>query len=192
MYMGTRLGACARKLAPLCGAIFNKKKRGHGVKKNTRKAPQQTPQFNHSLVWGVPERGGGRGHHSLMGISWMEHAQEPPARKMFYNFHVQAFYPSSLRSGDGQRLGRQAMFASRSGARFPRRGQRIEARIVSVFMLTCVHVPSLRALPRELQKGALLLNRGPVCRPRVLSDHPLGRPGKSMKKAKRLSTCRFF
>ena len=86
----------------------------------------------------------------------MEHAQEPPARKTFYNFHVQAFSPSSLRSGDGQRWGRQAMFASRSGARFPRRGQRIEPRIVSVFMLMLGFVPSLQGLPRELQKGDLL------------------------------------
>ena len=127
-----------------------------------------------------------------MGISWMEHAQEPPARKMFYFFLVQAFYASSLRSGDSQRLGRQAMFASRSGARFPRRGQRIEARIVSVFMWTFVSVPSLRTLPRELQKGALLINRGPVCRSRVLSGHPLGRPGKSRQTGKKATHLQVF
>ena len=43
VYRGTRLGACARNLAPLCGAIFNKKNEVIGSKKTRTKHHNRPP-----------------------------------------------------------------------------------------------------------------------------------------------------
>ena len=51
MYMGTRHGPCARKLAPLCGAIFNQKNEVMGSKKTRTKHHNGLP--NSTIVSSV-------------------------------------------------------------------------------------------------------------------------------------------
>ena len=70
--------------------------------------------------------------------------------------------------------------------RFPRKTSRPESGQIhrrTRHMLWCER--SLTLLARW-QPGAL------ICRPQVLADLSVGRPGKSTKKAKKLPTCRFF
>ena len=123
------LRVCARNLAPLCGATFFAKKRGPGVKKNTRHVAHLMHQEMNSFSCEVHTGGGVEDGTRDGNFRKSSHQRRSPGSCLT----APMYRPRSRQHSEAMTASSVAdssMFASRSGAPFPRSGQRLEASIV--------------------------------------------------------------